>query len=211
MVGGIYCGMFLVTVAYLLYSYLVFEGMRKVMDSVFYPISFFLYQINHRFGEHVVCVCVRVCSRVRAHALLINGALAEYLEIGSWFKEFDSWEADGQWIPLPSSRQFSSLFREADLVGLSLVGDTHWYAGQRLGWVWVQVLCSCNNSFSVLLSSHPPELWEHQGLCCSSGPDGNGSRPSANSCRPRAGCSVGVPENRRRSLLWVVLWVDYCW
>lgn len=34
--------MFLVTVEYLLCSYLVFEGMKKVMDSVFYAVSFFL-------------------------------------------------------------------------------------------------------------------------------------------------------------------------
>lgn len=33
--------MFLVTVEYLLSSYLVFKGMKKVMESVFYAVSFF--------------------------------------------------------------------------------------------------------------------------------------------------------------------------
>lgn len=50
--------MFLVTVEYLSSTYLVFEGMKKAMESVFYAVSFFLLQIIHSFGEHT-CVCVR--------------------------------------------------------------------------------------------------------------------------------------------------------
>lgn len=38
----IYCGHFVVTLEYLLSSYLVFEGMKEVMDSAFCAVSFFL-------------------------------------------------------------------------------------------------------------------------------------------------------------------------
>lgn len=73
---------FLVTLKYLLSSYLVFKGMKKVMDSVL-CCKLFSSADNPQFGEACVFVCVRACKCT--WMLTINATFAEYLEVGLWF------------------------------------------------------------------------------------------------------------------------------